>query len=139
MSLDSGLKISSGKEMVTLTYTNIHDALIACTDNLFIIVARPLSDLTKPIVQANYNGGKPFVPIVELAKICFQNSNIVQNGIYAEFRHFWLKFENGNFCSNGAVNNQLQLFLKLIEWHFNLMDESEQFIDVNTLPENPYK
>ena len=28
---------------------------------------------------------------------------------------------------------------KLIEWHFNLMDEGEEFVDVNTLEENPYK
>ena len=32
-------------------------------------IVRPLSDLTKPITQANYNGGEPFVPMVELAKI----------------------------------------------------------------------
>lgn len=38
-----------------------------------------------------------------------------------------------------GVGYQLDLFLKLIEWHFNLMDESEPFIDVNTLQENRYK
>ena len=41
-----------------------------------------------------------------------------------------------------GINWSLQPFAivqKLIEWHFNLMDESEPFIDVNTLDINPYK
>lgn len=32
-------------------------------------VLRPMSDLYKEITDKDYNGGKPFVPIVELAKI----------------------------------------------------------------------
>ena len=36
-----------------------------------------------------------------------------------------------------GVGFQFDMFQKLIEWHFNLMDESELFIDVNTI-ENPY-
>lgn len=40
-----------------------------------------------------------------------------------------------------AVAYQLQLFQKLIEWHFDIagLIESGEAIDVNTLTENPYK
>lgn len=123
----------------------------------------PFSDLTKPIEHK----GETFVPIVEIAKMCYNNTF----NIYPEIKTFEaLKLNSDNENSFGLIgytederfsltfdntfNNQsfefridgreyyikqFDLFLKLIEWHFNLMDESEPFIDVNTLPENPYK
>ena len=38
-----------------------------------------------------------------------------------------------------GIGFQLDMFQKLIEWKFNLMDKNEPFIDVNTLDVNPYK
>jgi hypothetical protein len=39
------------------------------------------------------------------------------------------------------MDNQLGLFQKLTEWHFDIADLilKGEAVDVNTLPENPYK
>lgn len=80
-------------------------------------VCRPLSDLTKPITH----NGETFVPMekIELSQL---DPDIVTRWIKAEL----LIFKNS---------------LKLIEWHFDIagLIEKGEAIDVNTLPENPYK
>lgn len=83
----------------------------------FSIVARPLSDLTKEIEHC----GEKFVPTVKLGwntvNLAFSASNI-------------------KMAIDTLTLHEAQ---KLIEWKFNLMDENEPFIDVNTLEVNPYK
>lgn len=127
------------------------------------IIARPLSDLIKPITH----NGETFVPLVELAKIA--DMSVTTDFKCAEHHNAWgVRFRNEDdecvfyeilsYSSNTnsfstqtikgediiservlkMTYNQLQLFQKLIEWHFNLMNESEPFIPV-TNKFNPYK
>lgn len=107
-----------------------------------IPILHPLSDLTKPI---EHNGEK-FVPIVELAKMMYPNHEwrLSSGGNYAIVGNGYCTFEydNGYDCflmNNSAQMPQLECLFKLLFWHFNLMDELEPFIDVNTLETNPYK
>ena len=103
-------------------------------------IVRSLDDLTKPIVQVDYNNGEPFMPIVELLK-----PNIDLNG--AEF--YWIET---CICVKGSVGgfggtilsienpclslNQFQLLLK---WHFwPDMPGGEEVVYV-TDEFNPYK
>lgn len=135
------------------------NATLSCV----IPIARPLSDLAKEI---EHNGEK-FVPIVELAKIADVNvtdsfkcvsvgnhygvrfkdedDECVFYEIFAystETNSFSFQSIEGEDIINerqiGLAQNQLQCFQKLIEWHFDLMDESEPFITV-TEEFNPYK
>jgi len=115
-----------------------------------------ISDLYKSITH----NGETFIPIVELARLAYSklnwNCGIEEdiNGIKCflysksgkkEYRFLYCESEQ-SFSTVSIPQNetkyvpyQLQLFQKLISWHFNLMYESEPFIDVNSLPENPYK
>lgn len=109
-------------------------------------VLRPLSDLTKPVLE----GGK--IPIVELAKIAFPKCSIfIVNKLgrvdLGTLYCFGFKITEKSFnCMRGFngkrwdidcfVGNQLQLFQKLFEWHFWLGDQSrfgQDIIDINTL------
>lgn len=125
-------------------------------------IIHPLSDLTKPITHK----GEAFVPIVELAKMCFSNTygnlpNIKNHEVlnsescesfgfigYTDDERFSLTF-NDTFCDQSFefwidrsrhFIKQLELFLKLIEWHFDIagLIERGEAIDVNTLETNPY-
>lgn len=113
-------------------------------------VCHPPSDLTNPITHK----GETVVPIIELAKISMIGDKAERFEITKNKKYITVYFENKEtftfsikFMSfYSTIGNksqiapyQLNLFQKLIEWHFNLMDESESFIDVNTLEINPYK
>ena len=98
------------------------------------MVVRNIFDLTKPIVQANYNYGKPFVPIVELAKIAnivpdIQSSDtkILKSAIWIDgYELHFIDADFALFNSGGdeiGVGNQLQLFKQLMVWHFDLITE----------------
>jgi hypothetical protein len=119
------------------------------------IICRPLSDLTKPIKQANYNDGKEFVPIEELARLFYDRG---QSPKY-ETTHFDNPRETFNhnpptYTVNCCVENDSGRYLyysikqdmsmnedrviqKLLQWHF-VLDETD-WIDVNTLENNPYE
>lgn len=125
-----------------------------------IPICHPLSDLTKPITHKV----KTFVPIVELGKIAFPFANHDKYrvmtgafgvGVYFEsytdskiefaFQYYYdhsiqAFYVESNKRKSGysAIKNVTGIILKLAEWHFNLMDKSEEFIDVNTLETNPY-
>lgn len=117
------------------------------------LILRPLSDLTKPCLE----GG--LIPIVELAKIAFKKSNYIalmdgnnclvgfnteshsylfsyskSHGSFSVMNLFYSgskwRPERDTFCSN-----QLQLFEKLFEWHFDVYGLIPQniAIDINTL------
>jgi hypothetical protein len=112
------------------------------------ILLRPISDLTKEI-EVN---GEKFVPILELCKIAF---NYIQyerlekkysesNGAYSiEIKNIFSFHFDSNDNSFIAMNkgkivcvpNQLQLFNKLLSWHFDLFDliKNNLAIDINTL------
>lgn len=98
------------------------------------IIARPLSDLTKPITH----NGETFVPIVELAKIVDEFNNTNPTFVYVKTFSGWhYEWYAGDQISIRRSVPFL-FYQKLIEWHFNLMDESEPFIPV-TDEFNPYK
>lgn len=91
-----------------------------------IPIVRPLSDLTKECVQADYNDGKPFVPIVELAKI---DGGIWKNGDRIMFR-----LQPVDDISEIPFSCCQQLF----KWHFDLITEDCEKVYV-TDEFNPYK
>jgi len=95
------------------------------------IIVRPLSDLTKPITH----NGETFVPIVEIARLCF---NYMQNPKKVIIRDNWLLYGETRLMQLKIDFLPFMVIQKLIEWHFNLMDESEPFIPV-TEEFNPYK
>ena len=123
------------------------------THDYYKPIIRQLSDLTKPI---EHNGEK-FVPIVELAKISwiteyvnFKFQSLKEDSVFIAFsdkKNVFGYDSNAQSFFGGldgkpcSVVNQLQLFQKLIEWHFDIagLIEKGEAIDVNTLPENPYK
>ena len=88
-------------------------------------ILHPLSDLNKEIEH----NGERFVPLRRLLeKRGFDLSKINQYfvdeylGFYSDIRLL-----------------EIPDAIMLAEWHFNLMNEGESFIDVNTLDVNPYK
>lgn len=94
----------------------------------FGLVVRPLSDLTKPIVQANYNNGEPFVPNDEIEKI-FGGRLYMANG---------LRMEN-EYAEAYSVNEAMDIIQLLLSWHFwPNMPENEQVVYV-TDEFNPYR
>lgn len=103
---------------------------------------RPLSDLTKEIEHK----GEKFVPIIELIKIKYSILLDLQD---EDFSIYTDGYPRACYTTNAIweiminpyylPNEEFWIIQKLIEWHFNLMDIGEEFIDVNTLEENPYK
>ena len=130
MSLSKGLRgviyIDGEKEIVTLKSIDTDGNEIWVSSDNWVysslnydikIICRTLTDLTKPIEHK----GEVFVPTVNLGwntvNLSFSASNI-------------------KMAVDALTLHEAQ---KLIEWKFNLMDENEPFIDVNTLEVNPYK
>ena len=130
MSLSKGLKgviyIDGEREIVTLKSIDTDGNEIWVSSDNWVysslnydikIICRTLTDLTKPIEHK----GEVFVPTVNLGwntvNLSFSASNI-------------------KMAVDALTLHEAQ---RLIEWKFNLMDENEPFIDVNTLEVNPYK
>ena len=98
----------------------------------FDFICRPLTDLTKPI---EHNGEK-FVPIENLKDVfMLEWCDLFDDSIdaileFAKYNNF-KKIEYLPFC----------IVQKLVEWKFDIagLIEKGEAIDINTLPENPYK
>lgn len=107
------------------------------------LVLRPMSDLTKPYLE----GGK--VPIVELAKIAYpkgkkfiemSNSGICTVDTLGNYVFDYITTDCSFACTyipenrSCIIPNQLQLFEKLYEWHFDVhgLIERKEAIDINT-------
>ena len=90
------------------------------THDYYKPILRQLSDLTKPI---EHNGEK-FVPIEKIAYSYGYEIRISRNKLLQPI-----------MCE------QFNVVLQLVEWHFDIagLIEKGEAIDVNTLPENPYK
>jgi len=145
MSLPSGLKMKAphgfspnGKEstgvsgVIYLThnlYADIEEKVFG--DVKFIPIVRPLSDLNKQITH----NGKTFVPIAKLFKMPDSEVDIIFAS--EECVQFINKRTRCHYSFYVAIM-RLTEALKLIEWHFNIMDDSEPFIPV-TETFNPYK
>lgn len=94
-------------------------------------ILHPLSSLTKEI---EHNGEK-FVPYIELLRL---SSFDIDNMTSEDLEDFKKAYS--------GINADIELTsfsdgLKLIEWHFDIagLIEKGEAIDVNILPENPYK
>ena len=160
--LPYGLKIKLPYGILTLgNHPNVHkdDQLInygsVIIDQLKPIL-RPLSDLTKEIEH----NGERFVPLMRLFEIAFgmmYGSEEVDKFDFRELdpedgsafgcfelnREWALVFRNNNFSchkdydgyKHQKVNNQIQLFQSLFQWHFDVFDllSKNLAIDINTL------
>ena len=122
-----------------------YDTVNACPDK-FKPIIRPISDLTKECIQADYNDGKPFIPIIELAK-SIKNSDweVLKDCCVNEFDDEFYYDETGYFTFDDIelgikTNiNQFQLFQQLLKWHlWPDMPDCEKVIYV-TEQFNPYK
>ncbi len=120
-----------------------------------IPVIRPLSNLTKECIQNNYNEGKPFIPIVKLAKIAgFEYLEEARTGsIFNTYYHEY--YTNGCSCSfafedgyfriyDGIIESthippQLILFKQLLKWHFWIDKPKSEKVVYVTKDFNPYK
>jgi hypothetical protein len=118
------------------------------TDSSLKMILRPLSDLTKEITV---NGGEPIVPMIELAKIAIPGvrkhawkndclRSLYPNGVCAPDTEVVFNFDEGVFSYTykkelRKVNNQLHLFQKLHELHFDLygLIEDGLAIDINEI------
>jgi hypothetical protein len=101
-------------------------------DSKIIPVIHPLSDLTKPCVQADYNDGNPFVPIkIMLNEIIESWAEVGLNypndetGLYKDI------VSNINYCEYWIIK-------LLLKWHFDLITEDCEKVYV-TEEFNPYK
>ena len=110
-----------------------------------IPIIRHLDTLTQECVQADYNDGKPFIPIVELANMSFDFKNFKYIdgecvGSTGYEKVYFCLHKNGYFDSSYfKVKNQLQLFQHLLKWHFwPNKPEGEEVVYV-TSEFNPYK
>lgn len=129
-----------------------------CNGKWYKPILRPLSDLTKEIIH----NGNTFIPIVEICKlseniikvlrlksktmICgfdFVNDEgeVLRFGYHYNSHHFQLSNANSSFIINETILYQLEMFQKLIEWHFDIagLIEKGEAIDINTLEVNPYE
>ena len=112
-------------------------------------IVRHLSDLTKECVQADYNDGKPFIPILELANIasCSTPWTSVSDGSVESSNGIVFYFNENSFDFvlydhwrdfHVSIDFQLKLFQQLIKWHFDLITEKCSKVYV-TEEFNPYK
>ena len=117
-----------------------------------IPIIRPIDALTKECIQADYNDGKPFVPIVDLAKMIIDlpdhNPYMQYNSVSAELhtdnsifiihKDRFTLFERDEYRII-TCPKQLQLFQQMLKWHFwPNMPENEEVVYVNE-NFNPYK
>lgn len=102
----------------------------------YIPIVRPLTDLTKPIVQANYNNGKPFVPIVELNKL-FNPYDGMELVYYINSGLGW-RIDSSRCNTAITFDMMIKPIKQLFIWHFDLITEDCEKVYV-TDEFNPYK
>lgn len=121
-------------------------------------VLRPMSDLCKEITDKDYNGGKPFVPIVELANLLGE-SKIYQWELHSDGRcafspeamdYFrWLEEEKSfihslsycEFSTGYVIFNQHEMYDLLHRLHFDYrgLTPAGLAVSVHDLKQNPYE
>lgn len=158
-SIPSKLKLLYPKEVVhkitiqeeevrTISPYLVHSAT---KDSRVKPIVRKLDDITKECVQSNYNDGKPFIPMVEFAKIAYPNNKIIfsdelcfiDSELIYDFSFSDAEFKTSHFRGSNRMDlihtpNQLKLLQQLIKWHFDLITEDCEKIYV-TDKLNPYK
>jgi hypothetical protein len=121
-------------------------------------ILRPMSDLYKEITDKDYNGGEPFVPIVELANLLGE-SKIYQWKLHSDGRcafspeamdYFrWLEEEKSfihslsycEFSTGYVIFNQHEMYDLLHRLHFDYrgLIPVGLAVSVHDLPTNPYE
>lgn len=165
MSLPYGLKIKSQHQIFTLHYYKDSVQIPKDTEHISIgslieeneveenvskrhkPILRPLSDITKPCLV----GG--LIPIIELSKlagfklgyidsdydgVCIcDNSNMSFFYSNQTFTAGRINYKEDDWIEDKTVPNQLSLFQKLVEWHFDIcgLIESSEAVDYHTLPD----
>ncbi|MCE5225882.1 MAG: hypothetical protein LLG05_08465 [Porphyromonadaceae bacterium] len=129
MSLPTGLKIKDIFSPIKLTgimdneYYFGSSLSIEGAENVDKIILHPLSDLTKEIEHK----GERFIPKDRIGLVHDISGNHILN------------FRTGERID--ILSLPYFVVERLIEWHFDIADliSKGEAIDVNTLPENPYK
>ena len=105
------------------------------------LVLRPMSDLYKEITDKDYNDGKPFVPLVELAKAkfpCFDNYDFNAAGMFVS-----CSMEDGS-CSEWYKYDEDKLsieefdLLHRLKFDFRGLIDADLAVSVHHLKQNPY-
>lgn len=164
-SQDNGLKVilnQKGKFNMDEEYPQPHDEICEVTDILncgdhneyeisdgkisyglieideFDIICHPLSDLIKPITHK----GETFVPIEILWKTYHSDMNASKFSFYDYGDRYVCHSDEYGYENKIYKNMKLNEFWKiekLIEWHFAIDLNEDEYVDINTLNNNPYK
>ena len=94
----------------------------------FKSIVRPLDSLTKKCIQADYNDGNPFIPIVELEILSDRGSD----------HAFLIAWEDRKYDSSLIECMPFWMAQMLLKWHFSLITEDCEKVYV-TNDFNPYK
>ena len=149
--LPYGLKVShtNWNEILTMDYCgdNSESLSILDVEEYAKPILHPLLDLSNEI-EIN---GNNFVPIVELAKIgtsekkcyitnsnfgsCYVDAINDKKGFFFYQNSGYFFWQVGKNAEPRIVENQLELFNKLFEWHFDIygLIENGLAININTL------
>lgn len=139
-SLPYGLKLMDKFGICDMIGLEINECLFHASQSeydwysiyIFTPIVRPISDLTKECIQADYNDGKPFVPIYHIDRLFGKHINIncdLSGNIYIR----------GKYDSGITVNDIMPIFKQLLKWHFwPDMPEGENVVYVSETF-NPYK
>lgn len=147
--------VSNRSIMIHLYGTNNIDAVF----DEYRPVLRPMNDLDTEITEKGYNDGKPFVPIIELAKTSWKGVEPYINedgrcvftyaGLYFYFS--WVKsglyfrtlspYDRSQFVRPAHTFFQSDLFDLLHAWHFDYrgLIEKGDAVNVLDLEKNPYE
>lgn len=153
--LACGLKINIGTmpECYQLEMTaedEMDSATISITDvlqNEHKPILRNLSDLTKEITHK----GEKIIPMVDLLKIVDKDYyeehltdrySEIECNAYPNYCDVYFKYmatKSLRIWVNDLCNERFWIIEKLLEWHFHIDEPEGTWIDVNTLPKNPYE
>jgi hypothetical protein len=125
LNLGSEPFISMNRESTGDVHTNFFDKCIP--------IIRHLDSLTQECVQADYNNGEPFIPIVELAKMAVNGTeDFIENSIQS----IYYFIDNKNFSRMEFL--PFVIIQQLIRWHFwPAMPEGEEVVYISETF-NPY-
>lgn len=107
-------------------------------------VLRPMSDLYKEITDKDYNGGEPFVPIVELAKA--RHPNFEQYILHPSEYYVYLSIPSiiGDYTEEYAYHEkQLSIeeldLLHQLKLDYRGLIDVDMAVNVHDLKQNPYE
>lgn len=114
-------------------------------------IVRKIDDITKLIIQDDYNNSEPFIPIVEILKINEKSyyESKQENSRYREIEYSdigfhvkaWFKYNAGKqftIYKNDFNNYPTWVTTMLLKWHFDLITEDCKKVYVSE-EFNPYK